>query len=74
MATEISRTFDLAHGAVVVQIKDQFNAVSFHTLYLSGVPDVDATVAQLLTDTDTAAAVIRDRMIKAGWVDTSAAG
>jgi hypothetical protein len=67
MALEISRTFDLPHGAVVVQIKDQFNTVSVHTLYLSGVPDVDAAVAQLLIDTDTAAAVIRERMIAAGW-------
>lgn len=69
MAIEISRTFDLPHGAVVVQIKDQFNNVSFHTLYLAGVPDVNAAVAQLLTDTDTAAAVIRERMIAAGWKD-----
>jgi len=69
MATEISRTFDLPHGAVVVQIKDQFDSVSFHTLYLAGVPDVNAAVAQLLTDTDTAAAVIRERMIAAGWKD-----
>lgn len=70
MAIEISRTFDIPHGAVVVQIKDQFSNVSFHTLYLSGVPDVNAAVAQLLVDTDTAAVVIRDRMIKAGWVDS----
>lgn len=68
MAQEISRTFDLAHGAVVLQIRDQFDSISFHTLYLSGVPDVNAAVAQLLTDTDTAAAVIRERMIAAGWV------
>lgn len=71
MATEISRTFDLNLGAVIVQIKDQFGSVSFHTLYLLGVPDVNAAVAQLLTDTDAAAAVIRTRMIQAGWVDSS---
>lgn len=69
MATEISRTFDLPHGAVVVQIKDQFNNVSFHTLYLAGVPDVNAAVENLLTDTDTASALIRERMIAAGWKD-----
>lgn len=71
MAIEISRTFDLAHGAVVVNIRDKFGNVSPHTLYVAGVPNVDSAVAQLLIDTDTQAAAIRTAMIAAGWVDSS---
>lgn len=71
MAIELSRTFDLAHGAVVVNIQDEFGNSSFHTLYVAGVPDVNAAVAQLLLDTDTQATTIRNAMIAAGWVDTS---
>lgn len=67
MAIEISRTFDLQHGAVVVNIKDQFGNVAPHTLYVAGVPDVNAAVAQLLIDTDTQAEKIRAAMIAAGW-------
>lgn len=67
MAIERSRTFDMTSAAVVVGVEDSFGNMSSHTLYLSGVPDVDAAVAQILIDTDTHAAVIRQRMIAAGW-------
>jgi hypothetical protein len=67
MATEISRTFDLPHGAVIVIIQDKFGNTSPHTLYVAGVPDVNAAVAQLLTDTDTQAEALRTAMIAAGW-------
>lgn len=67
MATEISRTFDLAHGAVIVNIQDKFGNVSPHTLYVATVPDVNTAVAQLLTDTDTQATALRAAMIAAGW-------
>jgi hypothetical protein len=67
MASEVSRTFDIPHGAVVVQIADSFGNLSPHTLYLSGVPDVDAAVAQLLTDTEAAAQQLRARLVAAGW-------
>lgn len=67
MATELSRTFDIPHGAVVVNIQDKFGNVSPHTLYVSGVPDVNAAVAQLLADTDTQAEALRAAMIAAGW-------
>jgi hypothetical protein len=73
MATELSRTFDLAHGAVVVNIQDKFGNVSPHTLYVSSVPNVDAAVAQLLIDTDTQAAALRTAMIAAGWIAPSSA-
>jgi hypothetical protein len=72
MATELSRTFDLQHGSIVVNIKDQFGNVSVHTLYVAGVPDVNAAVTQLLSDVDAQATVIRNAMIAAGWVDSSA--
>jgi hypothetical protein len=67
MAIEISRTFDLAHGAIVLEIKDQFGTISFHTIYVSGVSDMNATTTKILADTDAAAAIIRERMISAGW-------
>lgn len=67
MATEISRTFDLPHGAVIVNIQDKFGNVAPHTLYVAGVPDVNAAVAQLLADTDTQADALRTAMIAAGW-------
>lgn len=67
MAIEVSRTFDLEHGAVVVAVKDSLGHLSSHTLYLNGVPNVNAAIAQLLIDTDVAAALLRQRMIAAGW-------
>lgn len=67
MATETSRTFDLDHGAVFLGVKDSYGKESFHTLYVAGVPDVNAAVAQILIDTDTQATAIRTAMIAAGW-------
>jgi hypothetical protein len=67
MSKELSRTFDLQHGAVMVNVQDSFGNVSAHTLYLNGVPDVNAAIAQILTDTDAAATLLRNRMIAAGW-------
>jgi uncharacterized protein (DUF1800 family) len=70
MATEVSRTFDRDAAAVHVVVEDNYHKQSHHTLYVagaSGVADVDAAIAQILTDTDTQAALIRSRMIAAGW-------
>lgn len=67
MATEISRTFDMAHGAVVVSIQDKFGRVSPHTIYAALVPDINSAVAQLLIDIDTQAETLRANMIAAGW-------
>lgn len=67
MATELSRTFDIPHGAVVSQIKDEFGNTSFHTFYVALVTDVNAAVAQLLIDIDTQAAALRTAMLAAGW-------
>ena len=67
MASEQSRTFDLQHGAVVVNVLDSFQNVSVHTLYLNGVADVDAAVAKILVDTEAQAQLIRARLLAAGW-------
>ncbi len=70
MAAELSRTFDHDAAAIHVVVADEYGKQSFHTLYVAGaagVADVDAAIAQILTDTDTQAAVIRARMIAAGW-------
>jgi hypothetical protein len=67
MATEISRTFDRDHGSIAVQVRDSYGHDSFHTIYVAGVPDVDAAVAQLLVDAETQAGVIHARMVAAGW-------
>jgi len=70
MATEVSRTFDHDRAAVHVVVADNYQKQSFHTLYVAGaagVANVDAAIAQILTDTDTQAALIRTRMIAAGW-------
>jgi hypothetical protein len=70
MATEISRTFNLQAGAVISQVKDALGNVSLHTIYVSGpngVTDVNAAVAQILTQTDAAAAAIHAAFTAAGW-------
>lgn len=67
MATESSRTFDLDHGAVHVGIKDSFGKETFHTVYVAGVEDVEAHIAERLKEVEEQAAVIRERMQKAGW-------
>ncbi len=68
MATERSRTFDLQHGAVYVQVQDLYGSVSNHTVYVATVPDVNAAIAQMLLDVDTAAEAIHAKMVAAGYV------
>lgn len=73
MATEVSRTFDHDRAAVFVVVKDKYEKQSNHTLYVAGtagVEDVDAAIAQILTDADAQAEVIRARMVAAGWTPT----
>lgn len=70
MATEQSRTFDHDAARVQVVIADNYGKRSFHTIYVAGaagVPDVDAEVARLCAATDAEQAVIRARMVAAGW-------
>lgn len=71
MASEVSRAFDLEHGKISFVLKDSFGKESYHTVYVSGVEDVEADVAKRLEELDAQAAVIRERMKKAGWVDSS---
>lgn len=73
MATEVSRTFDHDAAAVYVVVKDKYEKLSHHTLYVSGtagVADVDAVVATILIEADAQAEVIRARMVAAGWTPT----
>jgi hypothetical protein len=67
LAKEISRTFDTLRAVVVVNICDEFGNVSPHSIYLNGTSDVNATVTQLIADTDTATEALRPKMIAAGW-------
>ncbi len=57
----------MQHGAVVVNIKDDFGNMSVHTLYLATVGDVYSAVAQLLSETDANSTALRERMMAAGW-------
>jgi hypothetical protein len=69
MATETSRSFDEARGAVHVQIQNMCGFTSHHTIYVAGangVQDVAAHVAQLIVDVDAQASTIRARMVAAG--------
>ena len=70
MAKEISRTFDLKRGAVVVNIEDPLGNVSVHTLYLAKVPSVAAEVTKRLAEADSSSALIHTRMVAAGWKPT----
>lgn len=64
---ETSRTFDLEHGAVHVGLKDSLGKESFHTFYVSGIEDVEAEIKKRGEEVESHAALIRDRMMKAGW-------
>lgn len=64
---EISRTFDLEHGAVHVGIKDSFGKESFHTFYVAGLEDVEAEIAKRIEEVNQQAETIRGHFVKAGW-------
>lgn len=69
MATIQAKTFDIAHGAVFLDVQDAIlGNVTKHTLYVALTPDVDASIAQILTDADANAHTIKNGMIAAGWV------
>jgi hypothetical protein len=65
--SETSRTFDLEHGAVHVGIKDSFGKESFHTFYLAGLDDIETEISKRTAEVETHAAMIRERMMRAGW-------
>lgn len=70
MAKLLDKTFDTAHGAIIVRVQDEvpgIGNVTVHTLYLNGTPDVNAAIAQIETDADTNAQVIHDKLVAAGW-------
>lgn len=68
MATLLSKTFDLQHGAVTLQVQDAvLGNVTSHTAYVAGIPDFAAYLAQLLADVDAQAQTVQTNMIAAGW-------
>jgi hypothetical protein len=71
MATETSRTFDLAHGRIVVTVKDAvLGNETVHSIYVTGaqgVTDVDAAVEQVKTEADAAATTLHAAFMAAGW-------
>lgn len=71
MATEISRTFDVAHGRVVVVVADAvLGNQSTHSIYVTGptgVTDVDAAVAGIKTSVDASATALHAAFMAAGW-------
>lgn len=74
MATVLSKTFDLQHGAVFLQIKDGvLGNVSPNTIYVSGLEDYATQEANLLATIDAQATALKSGMLAAGWVDNSSA-
>lgn len=67
MATEISRTFDRARGAVYLVVQDSYGVKGNHTIYVAKVPDVEARIAEILTTVESDAAVIHEKLLAAGW-------
>jgi hypothetical protein len=68
MAIETDRTYNLPAGMIVVNVTDMYGSPSVHTIMVAGVPDVNAAVAQILIDSDTAAQTIVQRMVAAGFI------
>lgn len=68
MATELSRTKDLAHGAVYVVVKDNNGNQATHTIYVLGLngQTIDQAVAAILASTDAATSAINAAFAAAG--------
>ena len=74
MATVLSKTFIISLGTVVIQVQDVLGNVSAHTIMVSGpsgVTNVDAAIATILTQVDEAAAAIQAAFQAAGWTGGS---
>jgi hypothetical protein len=68
MAIVLSKTFDFAHGAVFLQVKDGvLGNVSPNTIYVSGLTDYATQEAALLTAIDAQATALKSGMLAAGW-------
>jgi hypothetical protein len=71
MAKELSRTFNLEHGAVVRRVQDALGRVSVHTHYLvkkdGTANDVAAEIAASDGVMDKAAAALQAALQSAGW-------
>jgi hypothetical protein len=65
--TELSRTFDLQNGAVVIHAQDSYGNDSYHTFYVAGIANIDTEIANTLAAEQTQADAIRAKMIAAGW-------
>lgn len=68
MAKELSRTKDVAHGAVIVRVQDNNGNVAPHTIYVLGLngQTVDEAVQEILTATDAATAALNAAFQQAG--------
>lgn len=68
MATILSKTFDTAHGAVFLNVKDAvLGNISVHTIYVAGLQDVQAAIDKALADVDAQAQAIKSGLEAAGW-------
>ena len=67
MATEISRTFALDHGAVFVELQDELGNVTKHTYYVVNGLDVEAAIAADKAARDEYAAKVKAAFTAAGW-------
>jgi len=71
MAKEISRTFDVHAGAIVVRLQDSLGRISVHTHYVlkpdGSTNDVAKALADAHTETDDAALKVAAAMKANGW-------
>lgn len=71
MATVLSKTFDVPHGAVIINVQDAIvGNVSVHTAYVTGlnaVTDINAWIAQTCANVDAAATALHAAFTAAGW-------
>lgn len=68
MATILSKTFDLAQGAVVLSVKDAvLGTITSHTVYVTMTPNVQEVITHILDEADVNAQKIYDGMVAAGW-------
>ena len=68
-ASEVSRTFNLQNGSVVVQVLDDLGQTAPHTIYVLGLngQTIDQAVAAILAATDVSTTAIETAMRAAGW-------
>jgi hypothetical protein len=72
MASVLSKTFDMQHGAVFLQVQDGvLGNTSPNTIYVSGMSDYATQEAALLTEIDAQATALKNGMMAAGWTESA---